>query len=444
MKKTSKKQLFNWIHTQTDLDHLRKIACETKIVYDKEIENPSKRVKVYSEPVYKIKKSKLKKLMEIIWVPGRNLRGKSYGDKNFDQQLNETSSIMSLSTVWDFICTYPVIYYFAKASGILVMPLSSLYAILLLAMSNAAGKFAMNRTKENNRTATFLLLVFLLLSFIKTLMSGVGIDLISRPDDIKNLTAMEFLKNKGIDYEKPKEAYKSLLQSAEKECQRLANERSKLDPTKRGQKNIYKNINIEMNKVPLNITKSSPKYLIDNYLTELGSCKQKDLINSFIGKENFKNSEASIAKNNLRNSLTPLSYLYIFNRNQYYNLFKGNPLSGSEENLKNYKEAFNNSSIDFRTECLAEDTNCKGSVRWTNPGMAINQASSQFYKKVLDKDFQSLGFSFIGFIISILLSLTAVVLLYTSSISMNLRASRSNYLDAVRNKLFTDLKGDDS
>ena len=38
----------------------------------------------------------------------------------------------------------------------------------------------------------------LLLSFIKTLMSGVGIDLISRPDDIKNLAAKEFLKEKRI------------------------------------------------------------------------------------------------------------------------------------------------------------------------------------------------------------------------------------------------------
>ena len=74
--------------------------------------------------------------------------------------------------------------------------------------------------------------------------------------------------------------------------------------------------------------------------------------------------------------------------------------------------------------------------------MAINKASNQFYSRVINKEFQSLGFSFIGFIISVILSLTAVVLLYTSSINMKVRASRSNYLDAVRNKLFTDMKED--
>ena len=74
--------------------------------------------------------------------------------------------------------------------------------------------------------------------------------------------------------------------------------------------------------------------------------------------------------------------------------------------------------------------------------MAINQASNQFYSRVINKEFQSLGFSFIGFIISVILSLTAVVLLYTSSINMKIRASRSNYLDAVRNKFFTDMKED--
>ena len=78
----SKKLLVNWIKAQPELDYLKKLACETKIVYNKEIDDPSKSVKVFSEPNYEAKKGKLKRLLEIIWVPGRNLRGKSYGDKN--------------------------------------------------------------------------------------------------------------------------------------------------------------------------------------------------------------------------------------------------------------------------------------------------------------------------------------------------------------------------
>ena len=46
----------------------------------------------------------------------------------------------------------------------------------------------------------------------------------------------------------------------------------------------------------------------------------------------------------------------------------------------------------------------------------------------------------IGFIISILLSITAVVLLYSSSINMKVRASRSSYILALRNKIFTELE----
>ena len=82
---------------------------------------------------------------------------------------------MSLSTIWDFICTSPVIYYFAKGSGLFVLPLSAAYALLLLVMSNKAGEFAMNRNKDSNRTASFLLLVFLLYHLLKLLCLELGL-----------------------------------------------------------------------------------------------------------------------------------------------------------------------------------------------------------------------------------------------------------------------------
>ena len=75
--------------------------------------------------------------------------------------------------------------------------------------------------------------------------------------------------------------------------------------------------------------------------------------------------------------------------------------------------------------------------------MAINQASKQFYRKIAGKELQSLGFSLVGFVISILLSITAVVLLYASSINMKVRASRSSYILALRNKIFTELEDDE-
>ena len=176
MSQSKRKQLLNWIKSHPDLDHIRKLANQTKVQYNKNEKDPTQRIRVYNRAKYKTRKSLFSNLSEIFWVPGRNLRGKAYSDPNLDQQLNQTASIMSLSTIWDFICTSPVIYYFAKGSGLFVLPLSAAYALLLLVMSNKAGEFAMNRNKDSNRTASFLLLVFFTLSFIKTLMSGVGID----------------------------------------------------------------------------------------------------------------------------------------------------------------------------------------------------------------------------------------------------------------------------
>ena len=53
-------------------------------------------------------------------------------------------------------------------------------------------------------------------------------------------------------------------------------------------------------------------------------------------------------------------------------------------------------------------------------------ASKQFYGRILNKEWDSLGLSYIGFLISILLSFTATILLYTSSIDIRNRASRSD------------------
>ena len=435
-----KDKLFNWIISQPNLTFIRKKANETPIAYNAQEVDPSQRIKILKEPEYFKKKSIFEKLSNFIWVKGKQLRGNAYSDEDHDSNLNQTATFLSLSTAWDFICTYPVVYYFAKASGALVLPVSSLYALILLGISNATGKYAMNRGKENNRTASFLLIVFFSLSLVKTLMSGVGIDLVQRSGEIKNVTAKEYLNANNIINQDKKPAYSELLLSAENECNRLAKQLDKIDITKGGQRRLYRDLQQKMFKKPDNPIDSDPKSLIDNYLTDLGSCNQKDLIKSFIDKNDLELNKPIVIKNNLRNTLSPMAYLYLFNRNQYYNIFKGNPLSGSEVNYENYKKTFEKTNINFTTNCLENDFECKGSVRWTNPGMAINEASKQFYGKVINKEFASLGFAFVGFIISVLLSLTAVVMLYSASINPKLIASRSNYLKALRNEIFTKIK----
>tara|TARA_Y100000589_G_scaffold325503_1_gene363531 strand:- start:1450 stop:2781 length:1332 start_codon:yes stop_codon:yes gene_type:complete len=442
--KKNKKEVLTWIKTQPELEHVRKLASQAEFIYDKESLDPSQRLKIYNRPKYNRKKSFRKKLIEAIWVPGYKLRGNDYADKNFDAQLDQTASIMSLSTIWDLICTSPVLFYFTKAAGAAAIPLSFAYGILLLLMSNKSGEFAMNRPKEGNKAASFLLLIFFGLSLVKTLMSGVGIDLVSRAGEIKDSKARDILQKNVFILDQPKSAYSDLLNSSINECNRLVQEQSKLNPSKSGERRLYRELQDRMYAKPNNTTNRDPKYLIDNYLFETGPCLQKDLISSFIGKDQFNTKNASNIKSNLISSLPPIDALYVFQRNQFYNTFTGNPLVGSDTNLEKYKSDFMNSDIEFKLDCYQESSDCNKKVEWKDPGMAINEASKQFYGRFIKQDYQNFGLSFVGFLISIFLSLTATVLLYTASLDKKNRASRSSHLADLKNQYYTDLLEEDN
>ena len=117
--KSQKKEVLTWIKTQPELEHVRQLASQAEFIYDKDAVDPSQRLKIYNRPKYNVKKSFRKRLFEAMWVPGHKLRGNSYADRNFDTQLEQTAAIMSLSTVWDAICTSPVLSYFTKAADVL-------------------------------------------------------------------------------------------------------------------------------------------------------------------------------------------------------------------------------------------------------------------------------------------------------------------------------------
>ena len=113
------KELLFWFKTHPDLEHLRRLAGQTKVSFNKDCEDLTQRIKVFHKPVYKEKRSFLRNLWETIWVPGYKLRQKSYTDNNFEQQLDQTSSIMSLSTIGDLVCTSPILFYFTKTTRLL-------------------------------------------------------------------------------------------------------------------------------------------------------------------------------------------------------------------------------------------------------------------------------------------------------------------------------------
>ena len=437
---TRRQKFLSWLKTNEHCKHLRWEASNTEVVYDPDNLDPTQRLKIFDIPHAKYKKSFFKKILENVWVPGYRLRGKSYSDRNFDAQLNQTSSIMSLSSVFDMVCTAPILFYLTKVAGIFALPLSLASGYFLLIMSNKAGEYSMNRSKDNHQTANVLLLIFFLLSLIKTLSSGVGIDLISRSGEIKNLTAEKLIQVESLSTQNNDIFYEDLLKSSKKDCERLIEEQSKLNKTRRRQLDLYNSLDRKMNKIPLNIASSDPKFLLDNYSSKLGSCTKVNLINKFNDQNKFKFKNSQSIRNNLYERLPAISALYLFQRNQYNDVFSGNPILGSETYLKKYVKDFKETNIDFNVDCLNEDCNKK--VGWSNPGKAVNEASKQFYGRIINKDWDNLGLSYIGFFISILLSSTATILLYASSIDIRNRASRSTDVENWKNQYFQEMNED--
>ena len=158
--KFDKKELLNWIETQPELKFIRDKASRTFVSYDTSEKDINKRITVIGDMNLDIKKGLLQKLWELVWVPGRQLRGTSYSDENLDKRLSATSALMSFSTIWDMVCTFPVLFYVMKGLAIFTVPAATAASLLILAMSNAAGKFAMDRNKGNKALATFLLFIF--------------------------------------------------------------------------------------------------------------------------------------------------------------------------------------------------------------------------------------------------------------------------------------------
>ena len=93
--KFDKKELLNWIETQPELKFIREQANRTFVSYDTSEKDLNKRITVIGDMNLDIKKGLLQKLWELVWVPGRQLRGTSYSDENLDKRLSATSALMS-------------------------------------------------------------------------------------------------------------------------------------------------------------------------------------------------------------------------------------------------------------------------------------------------------------------------------------------------------------
>ena len=439
--KFNKQELLNWIETQPELNFIRAQANKTFVSYDTNEEEVSRRISVIGRNELDIKKGFFQKLWELIWVPGKQLRGTSYSDENLDKKLSATSSLMSFSTIWDMVCTFPVLFYVVKGLAIFTIPAATAASLLILAMSNAAGKFAMDRNKGNKTVATFLLFIFFVLSLVKTAFSGVGLELMGGSQRLKNMKAREVLSQKGLlKTARPDSSiFEALYTKSNAECDRLIAVQSRLDPSEASQRRQWNKLQKQMYAESKDLANFDTIEKLGSFSNKLGPCTTRDYINglSGISDVNLEKSFSNLTK--LEDALSPLALLYIRSRGTYYSHFNGNALAGEPLEMS-WLTIDDKLGIQVKADCDDQDEKCLGPIRWSSGNEAIKTATTDFYEKVYRGDFKSLGSSLIGFIISIILSLTAIVLLFGTSTDIKVRASRATILNKKRNAIFTKIR----
>ena len=439
--KFDKKELLNWIETQPELKFIRDKANRTFVSYDTSEKDINKRITVIGDMDLGTKKGLLQKLWELVWVPGRQLRGTSYSDENLDKRLSATSALMSFSTIWDMVCTFPVLFYVMKGLAVLTLPAATAASLLILAMSNAAGKFAMDRNKGNKSIATFLLFIFFVLSLVKTAFSGVGLELMGGSQRLKNMKAREVLSQKSLlTTTRPNtKVFEALYKNSSAECDRLAAAQGRLDISNPSEKRQWNKLQKQMYATATGVPNTDVDYLLRNFSGQLGPCTIRTYIDNIDGVSDQKLDSSFSNLSKIEESLSPLALLYVRARGSYYENFKGDGLAGEPYELV-WFNIDPSLGIQVKPDCADNDDKCTGKPRWASGNEAIKVATIDFYDKVGRRDFKSLGSSLIGFLISIILSVTAIVLLFGTSNDRKVRASRATVLNQIRNSIFTKIR----
>lgn len=102
-------ELIDWIKRRPELRHLREEADKAKVDYRPGEVTPRRRIGISDDRILRSPTTGLVgRLREIVWVPVRNMRGRSYATPTTDATVNATAKLMSISTMWDFFCTLPL------------------------------------------------------------------------------------------------------------------------------------------------------------------------------------------------------------------------------------------------------------------------------------------------------------------------------------------------
>ena len=440
-------ELISWIESQPELDYLRKQANKSLCEYFPENKTPQERIKINPRDEIEVgKEGFLRKFVNSVWVPAQNLRGKTYSSKELDGSLTSVSKVLSISTLWDFFCTLPIFYFAASfLAPIAALPLSILLGYLILWGSNLTGENSTNRTKGNSGRANASLLAFLILSLAKTSVSGVGTDMIISKEAIMEAYAEELVEKKSIGEKGirniKKEDSKELI-LATKQCESIQSQMNQIDTSKRQGRKTYQGMEIRAFGSQLNIDQDtkeglSPQQIIQKYGANLPPCRKANVLASIEGSKNQISDKDYLKKVTDKNNLSSLAYLYRYHLDEYFEYFRGRPAGQLKQQWVN-KESGALAKDKYGNNTLTETD---GKLEWANGSLAVEQTTKQFFNKLTDPNkIASLGLSLFALVISIILTSTAAILLYTSSKTSELKASFSQSLAKKSNQLISSYR----
>ena len=445
----NKKELLNWIETQPELDYIRKQANATKVDYRLDETEINRRIRPNPRTELPETKNLIVKIKDAFWVPGSNLRGTSYASKEHDKYLDQTAKVMSLSTIWDFVCTYPIFLYALKGfKGLALAPLpvATVLSLFILWVSNVVGENSTNRSKGRTGRANLSLIVFLILSAAKTAVSGVGLDMMLSENRIMQEKAGDILRDKGFQTNLVKnqvfedDSFSEQLKGATEQCDTLTLQQEKLNLEKGSNRRIFNNLDSQKYLKPSNFKELSSEELLSDYSNQIGPCYKKELIESIQAQERRSINQNLVGMNISKATTDNLAALYLTSKGDYYNSFYGYPLDGF--NVQEFKAKFDeNFNLNIVEGC--DNEKCEGPVRWVNGSDAIAASFTQFFRKLGDpSQIYSLSLSLFGFIVSIVLSGAAVSFLYLASKNRETRASYSNQLASKSNQIITEISED--
>ena len=216
--------LINWIESRKELQPLREQAEEIQAEYNRSGKHRTERIRILRDKVVlETKTNPFKSFLQTIWVPPRSLRGTSFSTSSVDKTLGTTSKMLSISTLWDFVCTLPLFTFGLSPLGPASFPAAVVLSYLILWASNVSGEKSTDRHDPvQAKAATLSVYAFLLLSLTKTAFSGVGVDLVLGSRGIQaefaGVLAAEALTKGKEDFKNEIEPDSNELIAATKQC----------------------------------------------------------------------------------------------------------------------------------------------------------------------------------------------------------------------------------